>query len=456
MALTFHTRKPLRSLFAAPPALGAAPPVLDAAPSGASRREVYTEYVFPVAGQGTISFTIAADGPFRIVFNDEKTPSGPNHPVIVLDMGVSAITFRNRNDDSPASVIATTSDARALLAPGLAIPYWFSLDTNNRTLRFGKGEMLPQLCLLDAKLPPPPPPDSNEFDRYAYIAQLRYIGLAGTPMPQPSAHFLWPVPITVGLPGLVVPSDEITLEDIATNRCTVSANLDQAAQVLYGTVAGRGIQLDTPDFPDFSAAIDYSIMTPGCWCHETLKHKDTEFGGKPQPNETYLRITIGPNQGDSPGSPYVLEIWPGGHYSPIHDHGDAAAIIKVLHGTIWVELYPELSPAVLDYYAEAVFEPGDVTFLAPQFYQIHKLINKNPAGHMTATIQCYRYPATDTAHYEYFDYIGDGGTIEQFTPNSDSEYLAFKEIVRQEWQAARLAAQTAASAAAPEAAPVTV
>lgn len=447
MALALHTRKPLQSLFAAPLAAGAL--------GGAGTREVYTEYVFPVAGQGTVSFTIAADGPFRIVFNDEKSPAEPNHPAIVLDLGISATTFRNRNDDSPESVIASTTDPRALLAPGLSIPYWFSLDTNNRKLRFGKGEMLPQLCLFEVTLPPAPPPGSNAFDPYAYIAKLRYIGLGGTPLPQPSAHFLWPVPITVGLPGLVVPSDAITLDDIAANRCTVSANLDEAAQVLYGTVAGRAIQLDTPDFPDFSAAIDYSIMTPGCWCYETLASKATEFGGKPNPAETYLRITIGPNQGDSPGSPYVLEIWPGGHYSPIHDHGDAAAIIKVLHGTIWVELYPELSPAVLDYYAEAVFEAGEVTFLSPQFYQIHKLINKNPAGHMTATIQCYRYPATDTAHYEYFDYIGEDDTIQHFTPNSDCEFLAFKEIVRKEWQAARLPAQAAPSAPAPEAVPVT-
>lgn len=35
-------------------------------------------------------------------------------------------------------------------------------------------------------------------------------------------------------------------------------------------------------------------------------------------------------QGDSPGVPYVLEIWPAGHFSPIHDHGDSNAVIKVV------------------------------------------------------------------------------------------------------------------------------
>jgi hypothetical protein len=38
---------------------------------------------------------------------------------------------------------------------------------------------------------------------------------------------------------------------------------------------------------------------------------------------------LGYNLGDSPGVPYVLEIWPVGHYSPIQDHGDANAAIKV-------------------------------------------------------------------------------------------------------------------------------
>lgn len=44
---------------------------------------------------------------------------------------------------------------------------------------------------------------------------------------------------------------------------------------------------------------------------------------------TYLRITLGQSLGNSPGQPYVVEIWPPGHYSSIHDHGDACAVIKV-------------------------------------------------------------------------------------------------------------------------------
>lgn len=48
---------------------------------------------------------------------------------------------------------------------------------------------------------------------------------------------------------------------------------------------------------------------------------------------TYLRVTVGDNSsGASPGcSPYVLEVWPAGHSSPVHNHGSSFVVMKVLH-----------------------------------------------------------------------------------------------------------------------------
>ncbi len=34
------------------------------------------------------------------------------------------------------------------------------------------------------------------------------------------------------------------------------------------------------------------------------------------------------------GIPFVLEIWPAGHSSPIHNHGNAYGIVRMLHGDI--------------------------------------------------------------------------------------------------------------------------
>ena len=130
-----------------------------------------------------------------------------------------------------------------------------------------------------------------------------------------------------------MPNQNISLLDLEQGTYTIPANLPAACQILYGNIAGRDIVLDTPDFPEFSQAIKRSVTKKGLLGHKflTSKAKTSENGEFNAYNflNTYLRITLGYNFGDSPGIPYVLEIWPPGHCSPIHDHGDANAIIKV-------------------------------------------------------------------------------------------------------------------------------
>jgi hypothetical protein len=43
------------------------------------------------------------------------------------------------------------------------------------------------------------------------------------------------------------------------------------------------------------------------------------------------------------------------------------------------------------------------------------------------------YPAKDTVHYDYFDYIDEAGAIKQYEPDSDMDYLKFKEQMKMEW-----------------------
>ena len=92
----------------------------------------------------------------------------------------------------------------------------------------------------------------------------------------------------------------------------VPANLTPECQRLYGNVAGANIKLDTEDFPEFSKAIERSVNTDGLICNTLLHKKAGEFG-KENYQTTYLRITMGVDLGNSPGAPYVLEIWPAGH-----------------------------------------------------------------------------------------------------------------------------------------------
>jgi len=109
------------------------------------------------------------------------------------------------------------------------------------------------------------------------------------------------------LPPIIVPNDSITLDQLAVGSATVPANLTPECQRLYANVAGASITLDTADFPEFSKAIERSVKTKDLLCWRLLEQKSPEFG--------YLRITLGADLGNSPGVPYVLEIWPALHAS---------------------------------------------------------------------------------------------------------------------------------------------
>ena len=232
-------------------------------------------------------------------------------------------------------------------------------------------------------------------------------------------------PITKTIPLIV--KHTCTMHEIAHNKYMPKSHLSPASQKLYDCIYKT--TLNTPDFKDFAKAIDYSIVTPGCWCHEKLKEKASEFG-KPNIKETYLRITLGQNNGESPGIPYVMEIWPVDHFSPIHNHAGASAIIHVLRGKINVSLYPYLGTT--KHFASADFKKGDITWISPTLNQTHKLHNKGTKT--CVTLQCYMYEDEDSKHYDYFDYIEDStGNIKHYEPDSDMDFVEFKKQMQKEW-----------------------
>jgi hypothetical protein len=49
------------------------------------------------------------------------------------------------------------------------------------------------------------------------------------------------------------------------------------------------------------------------------------------------------------------------------------------------------------------------------------------------TIQCYMYDENNKSHYDYFDYIDGSGHKQQYEPDSDMDFVEFKEIIREEW-----------------------
>jgi hypothetical protein len=311
---------------------------------------------------------------------------------------------------------------RVVSRPVINAPYWFSLDSQNRCISAGIGEARIENILYYYKFP-----DENKGAK-KFLESLVY----ACPSHMEVTTLLRD-PITCRIPLLVKPTDELTMDDIAAGSYLPVANLSLMSQKLYDCISGKRFTLDTPKFPNFTRAIERSIATPGLWCHERLKQKASEFDkDKPNEKETYLRITLGENNGESPGIPYVMEIWPVGHFSPVHNHGGSSAIIRVLHGAINVTLFPFLGDKVVPFASEN-FKKNDVTWISPTLNQVHQLRNFDTNKATCITIQCYMYEEDDTAHYDYFDYLDGDGKTQQFEPDSDMGFAEFKRTMEVEW-----------------------
>lgn len=326
------------------------------------------------------------------------------------------------NVSSDEELVDPNNEKGLVTTPGAY--YWFSVDSQNEMLCAGIGE--PRMEL------------ETVIYTYAFpkgTAREYLEGLTKVVFPDP---YIMPMrllrdPITDSVPLKVKDMNDLTMDDIAAGNYMPKSNLSVVSQKMYHCIAGEKFVLDNDDFPEFSQAIERSILTPGCWCHEMLLKKATEFNpDKPNVAETYLRITLSQNNGESPGVPYVMEIWPAGHYSPVHSHGGSEAVIRVLHGAIQVQLFPFLSNEVSPF-ATGLFTEGDIMWISPTLNQIHQL--KNVGGETCVTVQCYMYDEEDKAHYDYFDYIDADGATQRFAPDSDMEFLEFKDLMREEWNA---------------------
>lgn len=213
-------------------------------------------------------------------------------------------------------------------------------------------------------------------------------------------------PFTCNWPPFVLDSSKSTLFELDSNNYTLSASLPPACQELYQNVVHKGVSLDWSPKPEkykLSEAIRHSLESEDGILHKKLKEKAQDFGGHNK-GKTYLRVALGCDRGNSPGIPYVLEIWPKGHASPIHCHGNSYAVIKVLHGGLTVHIYNKHTDS--DSASEVLkfdVKQGDVTWLSPNWYQTHKLWNKT--DDYCATIQCYKYGECDNLHCPYFEYM---------------------------------------------------
>lgn len=88
------------------------------------------------------------------------------------------------------------------------------------------------------------------------------------------------------------------------------------------------------------------------------------------------------------GSPVVLEIWPAGHYSPIHSHGSTTGIVYCLTGQIEVMAYDSLAWDAKKL-ALITLTPGQCAWLNDQHFAVHKVYCPMPEGNFAATFHVY-------------------------------------------------------------------
>ena len=150
---------------------------------------------------------------------------------------------------------------------------------------------------------------------------------------------MWKNPFTCYWSPVVLDSSKNTLFELDDNNYTFSASLPSVCRELYQNLIQEGVSIDWPPRLEqykLSDAIRHSLEKGVL--HKRIEEKARELGAY-SPKKTYLRVTLGMDRGISLGIPYVLEIWPKDHSSPIHNHGNAYAIIKVLFGGLTIHVY---------------------------------------------------------------------------------------------------------------------
>ncbi|XP_033100247.1 uncharacterized protein LOC117103746 [Anneissia japonica] len=402
---------------------------------------------FPVIGKGTFLFNVSRNRPFRIIVRDLVPNSQIDTSFIEMKVGYEEAILTCKTDNHnfvyPSKKPHPFFGNNIGIEKDLFCTYWLSYDSDRMIVKYGKGYRMNMTTILNENV-------------YLVKESLRKIikDAFFNPTVHRNVELYDEVDVTYSMmdvetvvdfdhlpfvsdrPPIAVDSSMLNMFDLDEGRFTYSASLPKECLELYTNVTAKNVDLalmEDDSCPDFNLvdAIRNSIRTPDALLHGILKSKEGEFG-KSDPRQTYLRITLGHEFGNSPGVPYVLEIWPSDHGSPIHNHGNSYGVIRVLHGGLTINVYNKTSqvkqsttytPDDQDYMFDFNVKKDDVTWISPNWYQTHKLWNNT--DDFCATIQCYKYGENDNTHWPYFDYVASCNVMDEFEPNSD---LTFTEL----------------------------
>ena len=389
-------------------------------------------------GQGTIILNRKAEHRFSIKIAPKSQKDVVPQPsltgYVAVEIGPNSVTFWGMQPGKLDPEQLET-EQRIGYETTRKVAYWLSFNRDDRVLKYGKGYIMEATTLMEYSFLEP----RRNQDKWNFLfdpqvnktieivdnltsdtrsTQLDLTDFVLLVDVEKTVNF-YPYPLICDWPYAVKDSNTSTMLDISGNDYILSASLPVTCRELYYNVASAKVDLDWPYNTDvkLSEAIGYSIATPGKILYRQLKEK------KLADEMPYLRVTLGCDHGCSPGIPYVLEIWPPKSRSPIHNHGNAYAVIKVLHGDVNIGIYNKTWPdSTHDDKPIKCFiaSKGDVTWISPNWYQTHMLHNTSDKEYC-ATIQCYKYGDEDHLHWPYFDYL-DGKDVKEFKPDSDFEF----------------------------------
>jgi len=387
----------------------------------------------PANGQGIVFFTTANASGFQIYVSPQQDKLEEYFRLTVNT--IEAVLDFKLKDDTEVTTIKSSTDATHLIDQEILTTYWLSFSTTYwespatsdgkrvkkyiPDLRYGKGYAMEKTTLMSVMLTRMKylgvdPLFTFKTEKYVTVIQDTVSSSVDV---EPSVYLSNP-PLTVDPSPVAIDSAAASMMDIDLGH-TLSTMLPDKARTLFDTV--KNFELD-----DIVVnAIRFSLNTPGMTLYNIALNKANDPDGFGE-EEVYIRITVGKDSKIGPGIPFVLEIWPSQKSSPIHDHGNSYAVIKVLHGQINIDVHNKLvlpqsqssTPALLQTFAAT---KGQFTWMDKNFFQCHKLYNVT--DDYCATIQCYLYADSDRVHWPGFDFINEkSDDIEIFHPESDMDY----------------------------------
>ena len=432
-------------------------------------------------GQGVLIFNILRKSSFEIVIRSEKSKN--NTEWISLEIQEKKARFKLGG--RVVQVLAEKYEEGVGFNPVEVTSYWFSFNRDTLVLKYGKGYFMEETTLLSfdflAGLTIEEQVKKRDKMEYLFGAHIKKLAelydvlpcniltniyalqmIEGKSMqsyietstaeqdvlPNLSSNALQllksrqgehyiniardiisvenkvdhcPYPLVVNWPFAVLDSSNLSLFKLDKNDYIFSASLPAECLELYSNVLATNVDLDwTPNHRKykFSDALRYNLETEGKMLYNKLKEK----------NLKYLRITLGSSHGNSPGIPYVLELWSKNNGSPVHSHGNSFGVIKVLFGGIRIEVYNKDMKTKIK---EFNVQKGDITWMSPYWYQTHRLFNDT--NDFCATIQCYKYGREDKVRWPSFSYVKEGDCIAEFLPNSDFTFTEVNRIVLDEY-----------------------